>query len=138
MSMMLHGCTKITGGAVELSWNLENMDGSRFSGCPKVIDRIRLAWQVGTDTGSTDFACGDNHGVTAFDVPAGDAVLSIEPQCAGGTPVNAAAFVAPAPLERTISVDDVVELHAIVIQIDQSCVCPVPLPSPLPDASCPQ
>ena len=126
MSMMLHGCTTVTGGAVELSWKLENMDGSSFKFCGTTIDRIRLSWQVGSDTGSTDFPCGDNHGVTAFDVPAGDALLSIEPQCAGGTPVNPAGFIAPAPLERTIAVDDVVELHAVVISIDNDTVCSKP------------
>jgi hypothetical protein len=123
MSMTLHGCTEVTGGAVELSWNLETLDGKPFLGCPDTIDRIRLSWVVNGITGSTDFPCGRNSGVTAFDVPPGDALLSVEPQCASGTPVNESAVVAPAPIARTISVDDVVELHAVVLQIDEANVC---------------
>jgi hypothetical protein len=128
MSMMLHGCTEVTGGAVELSWHLENIDGSPFGGCPDTIDQIRLSWQVNGVTGSTDFACTANHGVTAFDVPAGDALLSVEPLCANGAATRTSAFIAPAPIARTIVVDDVVELHAVVLQIDQFSVCTLPAP----------
>lgn len=125
LSCSLHGCSQVGGGAVELSWSLQDYDGAPLH-CVQgalTIDTIRLWWQVDAARGSTDFACAKYHGVTAFEVPAGDALLWVEPQCLGGTPVVPAAFMAPAPLERTIGIGDVVELHAVEIEIDTKTAC---------------
>jgi hypothetical protein len=117
----LHACTNVTGGAVELSWHLQTFDGGPAS-CG-AIESVTLWWQVETDRGSIAFACSAFHGATSFDVPAGSALLWVEPQCPGGTPVKASAFIAPAPIERTISVGDVVELHAVVIEVNPDAAC---------------
>jgi hypothetical protein len=129
LSCSLQGCTQVSGGAVELSWSLFDYDGNKI-GCVQnagsrtlTIDKIRLWWQVDAQRNSTDWDCTKYHGVTAFDIPAGDALLWVEPQCPSGTPVVPASFMAPAPLQRTIAVGDVVELHAVEIDVDTSSAC---------------
>lgn len=128
LSCPLHGCTNVSGGAIELTWHLEDLDGSSrecVSSDPtkEPIDKIRLWWQVDTERTSEDFDCSKYHGVTSFVVPRGQALVWVEPECLGGTPVNASAFMAPAPIARTINVGDVVELHAVVITIDANTAC---------------
>jgi hypothetical protein len=140
LSCPLHGCTKVSGGAVELSWYLQDTDGTTL-GCdttrdvsdtPKRqwtvhVESMRLWWQVDTDRSSVDFPCKASHDVTQFEVPTGDALLWIEPQitttCLGGTPVVPAPFIAPAPIARTITDGNVVELHAVVVEIDVNGAC---------------
>lgn len=140
LSCPLHGCTNVSGGAVELSWHLQDVDGTAL-GCDTtrdlstptsrrvevIVDSMRLWWQVGTDRRSVDFPCAANHGVTQFEVPTGEALLWIEPQitptCLGGTPVTPP-FIAPAPIARTITDGNVVELHAVVVEIDVDAACP--------------
>ncbi len=124
MSFALHGCASVTGGAVELSWNLETLDGSNIDDCDSMrIGRMRLWWQVDGMRDSRDYDCSANHAVTKFEVPEGDALLWVEPQCANGSPVAAADYIAPPPLARTINLGDVVELHAVVIEIDVPHAC---------------
>ena len=130
LSCVLHGCTNVTGGAVELSWDLETVTGSPVHDClhdsASGTDRIttmRLWWQVNLTRDSHEFDCRDNHGVTGFDVPPGQALLWVEPQCAPGTPVCPQDYIAPAPLERTITLGDVVELHAVEIEVNAGLVC---------------
>jgi hypothetical protein len=127
---LLHACTNVTGGAVELSWHLQAFDSPNLdctfrndAGVERAIDSIRVWWQSDTDRASIDFPCTKFHGVTSFDIPPPSALLWVEPTCPGGTPVNASAFIAPAPIERTIAVGDVVELHAVVIEIDRNNAC---------------
>lgn len=129
LSCPLHGCTDVSGGAIELSWHLENFDGSSRPECAPSntavapIGFVKLWWQVDTGRSSLEIQCSRFHGVTSFDVPEGQALVWVEPECLDGTPVKPSAFMAPAPIARTITVGDVVELHAVVIAIDADTAC---------------
>jgi hypothetical protein len=145
--LAVHGCTSASGGAVELSWKLRTAsgadqsfvdcdatgkltdpNGNLFEGTGPLTD-IRLQWQVGDRSGSADFPCFDNHGVTTFEVPSGQAQLSVEPICANDVPASMQTFIAPAPDQRTVIVGDTVSLGAveIVVQVSscnlQACIC---------------
>src|SRR5437870_2647869 len=100
VSLGVHGCTDVKGGAVELSWKLRAAAGAAdvFVACSSTgvlsdsaghvledghVTNIRLHWE-GTETGSLDFACSTSHGVTTFIVPPGDTLLAVRPVCEGG------------------------------------------------------
>ena len=135
LSCGLHGCTNVSGGAVELSWSLEDLDGVHLE-CPREVTRMRLWWQTDEGLNGTSWPCTDNRGVTSFEVPRGDALLWVAPECAGGIAPAAQTFVSPPPILRTIAIGDVVELHAVVLQLvvqsdtvncaATACVCATP------------
>jgi hypothetical protein len=133
----LGGCIEVDGGAVELSWKLRPASSSlrdKFvecdSGLPGTnpVTQIRLSWQVGDVTGTAAWRCDDNHGVTGFDLPAGDALLSIAPECAVG-PASTVTYTAPAPVRRRVISGDTVSLGAVEIVLhvsycgQQPCIC---------------
>lgn len=125
------------GGAVELSWKLRPASSElpdKFvtcdSGQPATnpVTRIRLDWDVDGTLGTASWRCDDNHGVTGFDLPAGQAFLSVSPECAGGR-ASLATYIAPAPIKRRVITGDTVSLGAveIVLQVsycnEQPCIC---------------
>ena len=136
--LAVHGCTAGTGGAVELSWRLRPASSSlpdKFLDCtaPSVSDRgsvtrIRLDWSVGEDTGSVDWKCTDNQGVTGFDLPSGIATLSVSPVCASGDPLPST-YIAPPPEQRDVLPGHTITLGAVelVLQVNscsqQPCIC---------------
>jgi hypothetical protein len=120
------GCTDVHGGAVELSWTLRPESGDSvdlFVNCDtgvagaNPVDRMRLDWVVGSNTGSDSWACTDYHGVTGFEVPAGSALLTITPVCGSGDapPIT---YTAPTPQERDVSVGNTVDLGAIEVFVE--------------------
>jgi hypothetical protein len=112
-----HGCTNVTGGAVELSWSLHGTDGKPVECVDAGVGRIRLIWQVGSTERFDAWPCTDNRAVTGFEIPEGDALLSVAPECVSGQPADLDFYQAPAPVARTVTEGDVVELHAIVVQL---------------------
>ena len=136
--IFLVGCTQVDGGAVELSWKLRPASSSlpdKFVGCTSgqagtgPVTRIRLDWEVvGKSSGFASWRCDDNHGVTGFDLPEGDALLSVTPECVEG-PANPAAFVAPPPEQRNVILGDTVSLGAVELVVEvsycgqQPCIC---------------
>lgn len=145
LCLAVHGCTTATGGAVELSWKLRPASGSpdNFVDCdgtgtltdiggPIVgtgkLTQIRLHWSVANGPNHADFACGNGHGVTGFDLPPGEELLSVVPLCNG---VEAAldTYTASAPERRTVIVGNTVSLGAVelVLQVTQCalqpCIC---------------
>ncbi len=132
----------MTGGAVELSWKLRPASSSledKFVGCTpgrfgtNPVTRMRLDWEVrdqaGVRTGSDDWACTDNHGVTGFDLPEGDALLRVTPLCAEGE-ADPASYIAPAAEQRRVIAGDTISLGAVEIIVvvticneTQPCVC---------------
>ncbi len=136
--VLASACTQVDGGAVELSWKLRPASSSlpdKFVGCDSQqegtnpVTRIRLDWEVvGRSSGFASWRCGDNHGVTGFDLPEGEALLSVTPECAEG-PASAAAYTAPAPEQRHVILGDTVNLGAVelVLQVSycgqQPCIC---------------
>ena len=152
VSPLVHGCTDVKGGAVELSWKLRAAAGATeaFVSCNSVgelldsqghlfedglLTRIRLHWQPATgDASSADFQCSASHGVTTFVVPPGDNLLWVRPVCGTGAASfepddNDGTYVAPAPAQRTVIAGDTVSLGAVelVLQVSkctqQACVC---------------
>lgn len=131
-------CTQVDGGAVELSWKLRPASSSlpdKFVDCVPGLDgtnpvtRIRLDWEVlGRSSGFASWRCDDNHGVTGFDLPEGDALLSVTPECAEGA-ADPATYTAPAPEQRHVILGDTVSLGAVelVLQVSycgqQPCIC---------------
>ena len=133
----LMGCVEIDGGAVELSWKLRpasSSDTDKFVECDSgkpgtnPVTQIRLNWEVGEVAGTAAWRCDDSHGVTGFDLPAGDALLSIAPECAIG-PASTVTYTAPAPVRRRVISGDTVSLGAVelVLQVSycgqQPCIC---------------
>lgn len=144
LCLAVHGCAEVDGGAVELSWKLRPAsssladkfvdcdlagdDGVRPPGITGSVTRIRLDWQVGERDGFASWPCDDNHGVTGFDLPEGDALLSVTPEC-GDVPASPDTYTAPAPVQRRVNLGDTVSLGAVelVLQVSycgsQPCVC---------------
>jgi hypothetical protein len=142
LCLFVHGCQSVSGGAVELSWKLRPASSSledKFVGCDPgkegtgPVARMRLDWTVlaqgGDRTGSKDWPCTDNHGVTGFDLPEGEALLSVTPICATGDDAVPASYIAPAAEQRTVIVGDTISLGAVEIVVNvrfcasQPCIC---------------
>lgn len=135
------------GGAVELSWALRDQTNG-FVGCGDRDDEvpqyskviyIRLDWSVvradGTvEQGADSWPCNNNderHGVTEFEVPTGTANLTITPLCnrrEDGADVAAdpVSYRAPPPIRRVVKRGEIVTLGAVVLEIDQTRICPAP------------
>ncbi|MBA3453450.1 MAG: hypothetical protein H0T42_10195 [Deltaproteobacteria bacterium] len=134
------GCVAVDGGAVELSWKLRPASSSlpdKFVGCTSgepgtgPVTEIQLDWQMEDGSGrvgSQAWRCDDNHGVTGFDLPEGNALLLITPRCETG-PASPAAYTAPAAQQRNVIPGDTVSLGAVelVLQVSycgqQPCIC---------------
>jgi hypothetical protein len=133
LCLLVHGCTNVNGGAVELSWKLRPHSGSPtdFIDCNngKPISLIQLDWDVGGVTDSRTWNCSDGHGVTAFDIPPGAALLSVKPICETHLPAAEGTYTAPAPERRNVIVGNTISLGAVelVLQVAgcsfQPCVC---------------
>lgn len=136
LALLLAGCIDVNGGAVELSWKLRPASSSlpdKFVDCESdlliaPVTRIRLDWEVGDRSGFESWRCSDNHGVTGFDLPVGQALLWVTPECAGEA-ADPATYTAPAPEARKVILGDTVSLGAveIVVQVSycgqQPCIC---------------
>jgi hypothetical protein len=140
LCLLVHGCEPVDGGAVELSWKLRPASSSlpdKFVACDSgqpdtgPVIMIQLDWQIEDGTGqkgAAQWRCDDNHGVTGFDLPEGDALLSVTPVCESG-PASLNAYTAPAPEQRKVIAGDTVSLGAVelVLQVSdcgrQPCIC---------------
>lgn len=141
----LSACTKVDGGAAELSWKLRPASSpltDKFVDCDStVVDdatdtmftlsvkKIRLDWSSGGVMASgEEWSCSDSQGVTGFELPPGETLLWVTPICETGA-ATAATFVAPAPEQRTVIAGDTVSLGAIelILQVSdcaqQMCIC---------------
>jgi len=137
--LLVHAaCTDVSGGAVELSWRLRPTSGAGTSqpfidcnsGFPLTgpVTSIRLDWDVAGTQAFAVFDCNAGNGVTRFDLPPGQALLSVSPICAGG-PAAPDTYTAPAPEQRAVNVGDTVSLGAVelILQVTscdlQPCIC---------------
>lgn len=135
------GCQNIDGGAVELSWRLRPESGQTpnnpcdpFVCCDSLqpgtnpVDRIVLSWVVDGEGSSASWDCSSGNGVTRFDVPPGDALLSIAPVCKDHD-ADPSTYIAPAAEERTITIGNTVSLGAVEVLLRisscdvQPCIC---------------
>lgn len=140
----VHGCTEATGGAVELSWALRSTRDREINDCvADSISRIRLWWATENSQRYTAFPCEANHGVTAFDLPVGEVLLYVTPECTDGNSANPDHFVTAPPIVREVAIGEAVTLDAVllVVKVDdcasatcvcgRPCLCTEPLGAPL-------
>lgn len=140
LCLSVHGCDSVRGGAVELSWKLRPTSSAlpdKFVDCDPgnpiadgrgSVTQIRLHWRVPVQGAliedSAAWPCRDNHGVTGFDLPAGTADLWITPECVGTGDAAVAAspdtYVAPATVQRMVSVGNTVSLGAVELVVSVS------------------
>jgi hypothetical protein len=117
-------CVDVNGGAVELSWSIRTENGDSSSCGNANIARVELCGRDLSMPGDLDagsascavrdsWACGDQHGTTAFDIKPGRYELSITPICPSPDDVTMATV--PAPIVRDISEGDVAQLNALLI-----------------------
>lgn len=135
LCLLVHGCSDVSGGAVELSWKLRPASSSlqdKFVDCDSKLPGTRPVTAIRLDWGDPDlyaeWPCSDNSGVTRFELPPGDALLSVTPRCAEG-PASLDTYISPAPEKRDVILGDVVSLGAVEIVVtvsycdDQPCIC---------------
>lgn len=136
---LVHGCVDVHGGAVELSWKLRAKAGSTatFLDCSfdlspdgsAEISKIRLEWTVNGMTGASSWACGEDHGVTGFELPEGKALLSVTPICADGDEAAPNTYSAPAPEVRDVIAGNTISLQGVELLLEvsscnfQTCIC---------------
>ena len=113
-----------------MSWALRSTRDVEIADCANdKIARIRLWWDTGTTPHYVTFPCEKNHGVTAFDVPAGRVSLWVSPECENQREPPSNMFVTPPPIVREVAVGEAVTLDAVllVVKIDDcsalSCIC---------------
>jgi len=147
LCLSVHGCQDVSGGAVELSWKLRPASASleeKFVACAhgsaeepertEDVVKMRLDWTVltqdGDRTGSTSWRCIDNHGVTGFELPEGQALLSVTPVCRDDGPAEPSSYIAPAAEQRLVIAGDTISLGAVEIiarvtscSPQQPCIC---------------
>ena len=137
--LSITGCAGVDDGAVEMSWTFRPASSSlpdMFVGCnanneggSHPVASIELDWDVQGQQGHRAWPCVNSRGATRFEVPPGQAVLTVIPICESGLPSDPASFIAPAPFERDVNGGSIVSLGAIeiVLQVssclEQPCVC---------------
>ena len=118
-------CVEIDGGAVELSWELRQFDGTNTETCSFVqIESVRLCWVPVTDapvqaqclpTRSETFGCPRFRGSTSFEIAAGPTALFIEVLCQGGDPAPPTDYIVPPPIVRQVEDGQIVTLNSLLI-----------------------
>lgn len=142
-ALLAAGCgTGVEGGAVELSWRLRPAPGpignnpcDPFVCCDPMqtganaIERIQLDWVVDGVGSSASWRCDDGNGVTGFELPPGEALLTVSPVCVGHA-ADPATYTAPAAEQRTVKIGDTVSLGAVELLLRvsscsaaQPCIC---------------
>lgn len=112
---------------MELSWSLRTFEGESIGSCGDArIARVRLCW-TSLDAeddppgagcrpqNSKEFGCGEQSGITGFDVPPGRTSLSIQPICLDGAAAREGTYEVPAPIVRTVQEGKVVTLSSLLI-----------------------
>jgi hypothetical protein len=139
LCLVVHGCVNVQGGAVELSWELRARAGSTrtFLDCQLLLEpngrthiaAIELVWDVAGVAASRTWPCGNEHGVTGFELPEGPALLSVRPICDNGVAAAANTYTAPAPEQRQVIVGNTVSLGGVELLLEvsscnfQTCIC---------------
>ena len=138
LCLVVHaGCSDVTGGAVELSWKLHAKTGSSSTfldcaiGLPGTgqVAQIRLDWEVDGVKGARQWPCTDDHGATVFELPEGEALLSVRPVCAFDRAPAIETYTAPAPEQRTVIAGNTINLAGVELLLEvascdqQPCIC---------------
>jgi hypothetical protein len=140
LCLAVHGCADVNGGAVELSWKLRAQSGSpdTFLDCVIAlaptgqmvnVAKIQLDWDVNGDVGVRSWPCDDDHGVTKFELPEGQASLRVSPICSNDQPAIASTYSAPAPEQRAVIAGNTISLGGVELLLEvsscdlQPCIC---------------
>lgn len=122
---------------MELSWKLRAATGTSRTFLDCAIDlagtgqvrQIRLDWDVDGEKGFRQWSCDDDHGATAFDLPEGQALLSVSPVCENDRIASVATYTAPAPEQRTVIAGNTINLGGVELLLEvascdkQECIC---------------
>lgn len=130
-------CIEVEGGAVELSWSLRSFDGERVDNCDDArVEEVRVCWQAvedGTSTGvcegSQSFPCGEENGISGFEIAPGSTAFWVEPICVDGSPAATGSYQVPPPIVRTVADGKIVTLNSQLIVV-------TPFGTSCPDAGC--
>ena len=137
LSAACAACIEIDGGAVELSWSLRSFDGERVDSCTDArVDQVRVCWQsvegdtsTGICEGSQSFPCGEENGVSGFEIVPGRAAFWVEPICFDASPADIGSYQVPPPIVRTVEDGKIVTLNSLLIVV-------TPFGAGCPDAGC--
>lgn len=122
---------------MELSWKLRAATGTSQTFLDCAIDlpgtghisQIRLDWNVDGIEGFRQWSCDDDHGATTFDLPEGQALLSVSPVCDNDMVADIATYTAPAPEQRTVIAGNTINLGGVELLLEvascdqQKCIC---------------
>jgi hypothetical protein len=138
LCLVVHaGCGDVDGGAVELSWKLRAASGSSSTFLDCAIDlpgtgqvaQIRLDWDVDGVKGFRQWPCDDDHGATGFELPEGQALLSVRPVCESDRDATDTTYTAPAPEQRTVIAGNTINLGGVELLLEvascnqKECIC---------------
>jgi hypothetical protein len=114
---------EVRGGAVELSWTIQDLDGDGRRCDAGPFESIQLtATRVDAedDYASDAWACDRYHGVTKFEIPEGRWAMELLVRCVGGDVANVGV---PDPIVRDVRDGEVAQLNALLIVL-QDGTCP--------------
>ncbi len=136
-------CVDIGGSAAEFSWTLRTFEGDAIRGCRNAgLGAVDLCWRpasVGGDFETCEsqrrFDCGDGHGATRFEIPAGPTAIRIFPICSDGSTPPPDTYQVPAPILRTSREGQILTLNSFLIVVPDrtnprsacataGCTCP--------------
>lgn len=126
--LLVASCEEATGGAVDLSWTLRTNTPADIDCVAARVDKIQLNWDVDGQQGFVSWPCKSNRAITAFEIPVGDAQISVTPLCVSG-PATSETYETPAPVVRNIEAGQAISLGAVVISVqatqcdEQPCIC---------------
>jgi hypothetical protein len=134
----LAACTKIDGGAVEISWVIRSRSGSAITDCgcaspPIAKVRLRLVGVGGAIDGATpcagqaqcDFPCGRQTGATAFDIQEtrGPERYEVSVVALGEDGSELADVMTPAPILREVATGQPTEVASMQLVADCRVEC---------------
>jgi hypothetical protein len=122
---------------VELSWKLRAATGTSHTFLDCAIDlpgtgqvrQIRLDWNVDGVVGFRTWHCDEDHGATTFELPEGQALLSVSPVCEDNRLADVSTYTAPAPEQRTVIAGNTINLGGVELLLEvascdkQACIC---------------
>jgi hypothetical protein len=112
---------EVNGGAVELSWTIQNVRGEGRRCQDGALGAVQLHAALvegGLEYASEAWDCDRYHGVTKFEIPEGRWRMDLAVLCGDGA---AAQVGVPDPIVRDVREGEVVQLNALLIVLQGQC-----------------